>query len=120
MAGDKEIIGLLPIKIDLKGTRGDDLTFTFNPFTIGGKAFDAGSTVRMYGVDKKDNANIFNVSGTFDPDALGTDAGRKKVVFVVPRTDNDVVTEWTYDIEVTYPSGNIHTQVIGTLKISGS
>jgi len=103
-------MSVLPIKIGLVGTRGDDVYFTFKNFTIDGKAYDVGTTAALFLKQTDMPANTFTLVGTFNKPT--------EVVFKFTKTDNTVIATFDYDIAVTFPNTDIFTHVIGQLKIS--
>ena len=113
-----EKFGITPLTVNLKGTRGDDLYFTFDEFTNDGSAYVSGTTARLFAKDRETPANTITSVGTFDPDSE-TPANLKKLQFKIDAADNDVVTIYDYDIQITYVNADILTHVIGTLTIEG-
>ena len=103
-------MSVLPIKINLVGTRGDDVFFTFTNFTVDNKAYPDGTTVRMFLKEVDMPANTFTIAGTFN--------NKTEVVFKFLDTDNALVTQYDYDVEVIIsPDGDIFTHIIGQVDI---
>lgn len=105
-------MSVLPLKFDLVGTRGDDVYWNFINFTIDGEAYVDGTTARLYGELSGDPGTNFTAAGTF-----GTDP--TEISFKFLAADNLVAENYIFDIEVTYPNGDVFTHAIGTIKIDG-
>lgn len=109
-----EKYGNLPVRVNLQGTRNDDIYVIFDELTLGGVAYPLGTTARLLAVDQSDVDNTFTAEATFDPDSNNN---LKKVSFKILKADNVKATTYDYDIEITYANGDVFTHVIGTLTI---
>lgn len=98
-----------PIEIDLVGTRGDDLYFKFQNFTIDGKSYDAADVPEMYIELVGTPATNYTATGTLSGST---------VTFKIPAASNAVVGKYNYDVQVTYQNGDKFTHIVGTIDIS--
>ena len=102
-------MSVLPKKIGLVGTRGDDVFFTFTNFTVDNTPYATGTTARMFLKQTDMPANIFTLPGIFN--------NTTEIVFKFLKTDNTLVAIFDYDVEVTLPNTDIFTHIIGQLDI---
>lgn len=102
-------MAILPKKINLVGTRGDDLYYKFTEFTIDGTAYPGTSVPSMYIELEGTPLTNFTAIGTLS----GTD-----VTFKIPATENQDVGILVFDVEIIHAGGDKFTHIIGQIDIS--
>lgn len=98
-----------PLSINLDGTRGDDLYYTFENFTLNGSSYPSDSVPVLYIELQSNPVTNYESTGTWS----GT-----SVTFKIPSANNQDVGKYSYDIEITYANGDKFTHVIGTLDVT--
>lgn len=102
-------MSVIPVNIKLVGTRGDDLYYTFENFTVGGKNYPDDAVPELY----------MELTGTPTTNYLSTGTlSKSSVVFKIPAASNDVTGIYQYDVQVTYANGDKFTHIIGEMTIS--
>lgn len=101
-------MSVIPVNIKLVGTRGDDLYYTFENFTIGGKNYPDDAVPELYMELIDTPATNFLSTGTLN---------KSSVVFKIPAASNDVTGIYKYDVQITYANSDKFTHIIGEIHI---
>ena len=102
-------MSVTPKNIKLVGTRGDDIYYNFENFTLGGVNYPADAVPELYMELISDANTNYTSTGTLD---------KSKVTFKIPSASNAVVGVYKYDVHITYANGDKFTHIIGEINIS--